>query len=87
MAGTFRAKRGIAMCGSAPKVVQTDPQAEADAAADAAAKAANADAASRKKRKKGSSLLASGAEGAADSGSSLLSSGAQAAQQKNTLGA
>lgn len=51
------------MCGSAPKVVQTDPQAEADAAADAAAKSANADAASRKKRKKGSSLLASGAEG------------------------
>lgn len=41
------------MCGGgAPKVVQTDPQAEADAAADAAAKAANADAASRKKRKK-----------------------------------
>jgi hypothetical protein len=50
------------MCGGAPKVVQTDPQAEADAAADAAAKAANADAAARKKRKKGSSLLASGAE-------------------------
>lgn len=77
------------MCGGgAPKVVQTDPQAEADAVADAKlAKAANADAAARKKRKKGSSLLASGAEGAADSGSSLLSSGAQAAQQKNTLGA
>jgi hypothetical protein len=58
------------MCGSAPKVVQSDPQAEADAAADAAAKAANADAAARKKRKQGSSLLASGAEGATDTGSS-----------------
>ncbi|WP_432409762.1 hypothetical protein [Serratia marcescens] len=73
------------MCGpSAPKVVQADPQAEADAAADAAAKATNADAASRKKRKKGSSLLASGAQGAADSGDSLLASGAQG---KPTLGA
>ncbi|CAI1212556.1 Uncharacterised protein [Serratia liquefaciens] len=67
-----------------PNVTQTDPQAEADAAADAAAKAANADAASRKKRKQGSSLLASGAQGASDSGSSLLSSGASG---KPTLGA
>ena len=74
------------MCGGgAPKVAQQDPQAEADAAADAAAKAANADTAARKKRKQGSSLLASGAAGAADTGSSLLSTGAQAA--KNTLGA
>ncbi|WP_244968463.1 hypothetical protein [Rosenbergiella australiborealis] len=70
-----------------PDVQQTDPQAEADAAANAAAKSANADAAARRKRKQGSSLLASGASGADDSGGSLLASGAQAAQKKRTLGA
>ncbi|MBP1129007.1 hypothetical protein JOE25_000550 [Serratia sp. PL17] len=67
-----------------PSVNQTDPQAEADAAADAAAKASNADAAARKKRKQGSSLLATGTQGASDSGSSLLASGASG---KPTLGA
>lgn len=54
------------MCGSSPKVVKSDPVAEANDAADAAAKAANADAAARKKRKAGS-LLETGA------GDSLLS--------------
>lgn len=72
------------MCGGTPNVVQSDPQAEADAADNAAAKTANADAAARKKRKKGSSLLATGAEGTTDSGTSLLSGGASG---KGTLGA
>jgi hypothetical protein len=70
-----------------PDVQTTDPQAEADAAANAAAKAANADAASRRKRKQGSSLLATGSDGSADSGSSLLGSGATAAGTKRSLGA
>lgn len=78
---------GILGTPKTPGVQTTDPQAEADAAANAAAKAANADAAARRKRKQGSSLLASGAEGAADSGSSLLGSGAAAAGTKRSLGA
>lgn len=67
-----------------PTVNQADPQAEAEAAANAAARTANADASARKKRKQGSSLLASGSQGASDSGSSLLASGASG---KPTLGA
>ena len=57
-----------------PDVQTTDPQAEADAAA-------------RKKRKQGSSLLASGAGGTDDSGTSLLGSGAAASGTKRSLGA
>lgn len=90
MCGGFDPKKVLDPAGlftkdKTPDVQTTDPQAEADAASNAAARAANADAAARKKRKAGSSLLASGSTGATDSGSSLLASGAQAA--KNTLGA
>lgn len=92
MCGGFSVKKALDPAGlftkeKVPDVQTTDPQAEADAAADAAAKAANADAAARKKRKKGSSLLASGADGVDDSGSSLLASGATAAGAKRSLGA
>ena len=70
---------------STPKVVQQDPQAEADRAANEAAAKANAETAVRKRRKGESSLLSSGgAQGAAPTtGGSLLSSAAT----KNTLGA
>lgn len=75
------------MCGkpSTPKVVEPDPQAEADKAANEAAAKANAETAVRKRRKADSSLLsAGGAQGVAPTtGGSLLSSAAT----KNTLGA
>lgn len=54
----------------------------ANAEANAAANAANS---TRRKRKQGSSLLATGAAGVADSGSALLAPGATAG--KNQLGA
>lgn len=61
-----------------PKVVQQeDPQVTAQKAADAAAIKANAETASRKRRKQGSSLLSSG--GARGTGTVL-------AQGKDTLG-
>jgi hypothetical protein len=68
------------MCGifsspKTPKVVQRDPQAEADAAANKAAQKANSETAARRRRQQESSLLATGAQGVAGpSGSSLLSS-------------
>lgn len=74
------------MCGggSHPAVVQRDPKAEAEAAAIDAAKKANAETASRRRRKQESSLLASGAQGVKGAaGSSLLAT----ASGKDTLGA
>jgi hypothetical protein len=72
------------MCGGgAPKVVQRDPKAEAEAAANEAAMKANSEAAARRRRKQESSLLASGAQGVkGQAGASLLAS----AQGKDTLG-
>ena len=75
------------MCGGGkpktPAVVQRDPAAEAEAAANAAAVKANEEAATRRKRKHESSLLASGAKGVqGQAGASLLAS----AQGKDTLG-
>lgn len=75
------------MCGgggSPPPVVQRDPKAEAEQAANQAAQKANAEAASRKLRRKQSSLLATGSEGLTGPASVL---GSARAQAKPTLGA
>ncbi|MDR1163395.1 MAG: hypothetical protein LBM17_06130 [Candidatus Accumulibacter sp.] len=73
------------MCGGGgtPKVVERDPQAEAEAAAAEAAKKANQEAAEKKKRYKGSSLLASGARGVSGSAANSL---LEQARGKDLLG-
>jgi hypothetical protein len=65
---------GIGQTPDVPDVVTSDPEAEAAAAKVAADKTKNASAAERRRRAKGSSLLASGGEKGV-SGSSLLSQG------------
>jgi hypothetical protein len=69
---------------STPKVVKTDPVADADAAANEAAAKANAETATRKRRKADSSLLSTGgAQGVTPTtGGNLLSTAAV----KDTLG-
>lgn len=66
-----------------PAVVQRDPEAEAAAAAAEAAQKANSELAFRKKQRRGSSLLATGARGVTQPATSTLAT----AYGKETLGA